>query len=485
MGQTTIQHTRLDAFRYLIPKEQNPGMRVDGLVFANQYLMDNIIQDRSLEQVVNVAHLPGILKHSLAMPDIHWGYGFPIGGVAAFDATDGVVSPGGIGYDINCGVRFLRTNLRIQDVRPKLDELVNQLFRDIPTGVGAKGRLRVGTDEIDRVLIQGAKWAVENGYGDASDLQNTEEGGRMQGAMPQNVSSHAKERGAPQLGTLGSGNHFLEVQQVDQIFEPHTAQAYGITERGQITVMIHCGSRGLGYQVCDDYLLTMQTAVKKYGISLPDRQLACAPIQSHEGQTYLGAMRAAANYAWCNRQVIAHWTREAFERVFSANWQKLGIIQVYDVAHNIAKFETHSVEGKQRECLVHRKGATRSYPAGRRELPDLYRPVGQPVIIPGDMGRASYLLCGHPGSMEYSFGSTCHGAGRMLSRKAAMRQSKGRDLTQELKEQGVIVRAQSKETLAEEAPYAYKEISAVVDVAAGAQLSIKVARLKPIGVIKG
>ena len=421
----------------------------------------------------------------MAMPDIHWGYGFPIGGVAAMSWEDGVISPGGVGYDINCGVRMLRTDLEREDVVPRMRDLVDALFRDIPSGVGSEGRIRLNEQELKNVMRKGGKWAVDQGYGWPEDIEATEERGQLDMADPSAVSERAIKRGRPQIGTLGSGNHFLEIQAVDEIYDPNAAQVFGIDHIGQVTVMIHSGSRGFGYQVCDDFLAVMQNAMRKYDINVPDRQLACAPIKSPEGQEYLAAMACAANYAWANRQAMAHWTREVFSQVFGVGPHKLGMRQIYDVAHNIAKIEEHEIDGRKEKVVVHRKGATRAFPAGHPDVPGPYKSVGQPVLIPGDMGRYSYLLVGTEQAMKETFGSTCHGAGRVMSRKAAMRESRGLDIQQELAKKGIIVKAASRGTLAEEAPEAYKDVSLVVETAHETGISRKVARLKPLGVIKG
>lgn len=477
---------KIDENTWELPRSYKSGMRVPGRIFTDEKLLSRIVGDPSLEQVANVAHLPGIVGTSLAMPDIHWGYGFPIGGVAATMAEhEGVVSPGGVGFDINCGVRLLRTDLTETEVRPRIRELVAALFRDIHTGTGAGTRLKLGRKEIDKVLRRGARWAVENGYGDADDLDLTEEGGCIDGASAEAVGDRPKTRGGPQLGTLGSGNHFLEVQAVEDILDPGAATAMGIHEVGQITVMIHCGSRGLGHQVCTDSLKTIGAATRRYGLELPDRQLAAVPVSSLEGKTYLAAMRAAANFAWANRQCIAHWTRQSFESVFGRSWEELGMWQVYDVCHNIAKIEEHKVNGKPRRVCVHRKGATRSFPPGHSEIPERYQESGQPVIIPGDMGRYSYLAVGTETAMKKSFGSTCHGAGRAESRTRAKKLLKGRDIRQEMEDKGIIVMARGWSSLAEEASLAYKDVADVVRVADNAGLSRSVARMRPLGVIKG
>ena len=477
---------RVDGDRWQLPQSYKKGMRVPGLIFADEGLLSGIIEDPCVEQVANVAFLPGIVGHSLAMPDIHWGYGFPIGGVAATAVDgEGVISPGGVGFDINCGVRLLRTDLTEKEVRPHLRDLVSALFRDIHTGTGPGGRLKLTKQEIDQVLRQGGAWAVTHDLGDPDDLEVTEEGGSMEGAEPDEVGERPKARGGPQLGTLGSGNHFLEVQAVDEIFDQHAAGVMGIHEVGQVTVLIHCGSRGLGHQVCTDYLRIIEDAGARYGIELPDRQLAAVPLASPEGESYLAAMRASANFAWANRQCIAHWTRLSFEQVFSRSWREMGIWQVYDVSHNMAKIEEHVVDGKLVRLCVHRKGATRSFPAGHPDVPDRYRGIGQPVFVPGDMGRYSFLAVGGPRAMEVSFGSTCHGAGRAQSRTQAKKSLKGRDIRQELEDSGIIAMAHGWASLAEEASTAYKDVADVVRVADHAGLSSQVARLRPLGVIKG
>ncbi|MBI2855225.1 MAG: RtcB family protein [Chloroflexi bacterium] len=476
---------RIDAYHWEVPQDYKEGMRVPGLVFADDAMMEQIRGDQSLEQVANVAFLPGIVGASMAMPDIHWGYGFAVGGVAATRVEDGVVSPGGVGFDINCGVRLLRTDLTEADVRPRLQELVAALFSNVPSGLGSSGKIRLRQGEIDQVLSQGAAWAVKNGFGVPEDLEVTEEGGCLRGADPNRVGPRPKQRGAPQLGTLGSGNHFLEVQAVDEVFDHEAAEGMGISRVGQVTVLTHCGSRGLGHQVCDDYLKVMDGAVKRYGISLPDRQLACCPVGSPEGQDYMAAMNAAANFAWANRQCIAHWIRESFAQVFERKWEDLGIRQVYDVCHNIAKIEEHLVDGRIERVCVHRKGAIRAFPPGHRDIPERYRTIGQPVLIPGDMGRYSFLAVGTQAAMEESFGSTCHGAGRTASRSAAKRMLKGRDIEGELAERGIVVKAHGWASLAEEASIAYKDVADVVEVCHQVGLSRKVARMRPLGVIKG
>ncbi len=476
---------KIDDYRWRIPRSYKQGMRVPGIIYADADMVKQIRQEQALEQVANVAFLPGIVDCSLAMPDIHWGYGFPIGGVAALRVDDGVVSPGGVGFDINCGVRLLRTNLMKDGVIPKMKQLMDALYNSVPSGVGSKGRIRLKGGEVNDVLRKGSRWAVEHGYGRPEDLESTEENGEMAGADPSKVSGRAKERGTPQLGTLGSGNHFLEVALVDQIYEPDIARAMGINEVDQVMLYVHCGSRGLGHQVADDYIKEMVRAMTRYGIDLPDRQLACSPVKSPEGQAYLAAMRCAANYAWANRQCIAHWVREAFCRVLGIKEADAGLELIYDVAHNIAKIEEYEVNGQKRKLCVHRKGATRAFPAGHPDVPKKYAHIGQPVFIPGDMGRFSYVLVGTEQAMTETFGSTCHGAGRLQSRSAAKRHQSGRDVLESLQARGITVRAGSLSGLAEEAPEAYKDVSSVVGIAHNAGISKIVARTRPIGVIKG
>jgi len=460
-------------------------MLVPGVVYADDRLMPAIRSDQALRQVMNVACLPGIVRASYAMPDIHWGYGFPIGGVAAFDPDGGVVSPGGVGYDINCGVRLLRTRLTMDDLGDRLRPLVEALFRQIPTGVGSHRRdFRLTAASEKKLLARGARFAVEEGFGEPRDLEVIEEGGRLEGADPDGVSERARERGRSQIGTLGSGNHFVEVQRVAEITDEAAARVLGLEPDG-ITVSIHTGSRGLGYQVCDDFLQVMQKASRRHGIDLPDPQLACAPLDSDEGRRYLGAMSAAANFAFGNRQMITHHVRRAFEETLQRSPGDLGISVIYDVCHNIAKFETHTVDGRARRLCVHRKGATRAFPPGHPSVPAAYQKTGQPVLIPGDMGRASWVLTGAQGALDETFGSSCHGAGRRLSRHAAKKAARGRSITREMEERGIVVRADGYDTLAEEMPEAYKDVSEVVDVVHRAGLSRRVARLAPLGVIKG
>jgi tRNA-splicing ligase RtcB len=484
-GAYTGPLEQVDACCYRIPKSYRSDMRVDGLIFANDTLIEHIRKDQAPDQVANVATLPGVQSASLAMPDIHWGYGFCIGGVCATDPDDGgVISPGGVGYDINCGVRLVKTNLFLDDVKPHLRELIRNLFHTVPAGVGKSGRYRFDEKETRRLMGQGPRFVIDRDLGVPRDLDHTEANGLITGGDPDQVSDHAVKRGSEQCGTLGSGNHFLEVQVVDAVPDEDVAKAFGL-ELNQVCVMIHSGSRGLGYQVCDDALATFRNAPGKYGINLPDRQLACAPVDSPEGKKYIAAMRAAANFGFTNRQLLMQQAREVFANTFGRSWQDLGMELLYDVAHNIAKLEEHTVNGKKKKVWVHRKGATRAFPAGHPELPAAYRAVGQPVIIPGDMGRASWVLVGAAGSMERTFGSTCHGAGRAMSRTAAVKDAGGRRIDKELEGRGVIAMASSRLGLAEEQPRAYKNVDDVVDVVHRANLSRKVARMRPIGVIKG
>ncbi len=478
-----IKVQQLDSCRWRIPREG--AMRTDGLVFASPAMMQDLRREQALEQVCNVATLPGIVGPSMAMPDIHWGYGFPIGGVAAFDAEQGIVSPGGVGYDINCGVRLLRSNLNAEEIHPHLDRLADALFRNIPTGVGSHhSDLKLSIAEEKRVLTKGAAWAVEQGFGNENELEYIENHGRIAGADTEKVSERALERGRSQLGTLGSGNHFLEIQQVEAIYDEDAAAVLGLYP-GQVTVSIHTGSRGLGYQVCDDYLKIMLKAARKYGIILPDRQLCCAPLKSDEARDYMAAMACAANYAFANRQMITSHVRETFEEILGKGSADLRMATIYDVCHNIAKWETHSINGQERKLCVHRKGATRAFPPGHKEIPAVYQPIGQPVLIPGDMGRYSYVLTGTAGAYEETFGSSCHGAGRVLSRHAAKKAARGRDIIGDLAKQGILVRAAGRATVAEEMPEAYKDVADVVQVIERAGIGRIVARLKPMAVVKG
>ncbi len=487
MGNVVFQGPleRVDTCCWRIPKSYKAGMRVDGLIFADEPMIERIRGDLAPEQVANVACLPGIQGASLAMPDIHWGYGFCIGGVCATDPSEGgVISPGGVGYDINCGVRLVRSTLTEADVRPRLPALVDELFKQIPTGVGRTGKYHFEPHELRELMIDGPRRLAERDLVTERDVEFTEAHGRLDGADPSMVSKRAYERGHAQCGTLGAGNHFLEVQVVDHVVDAEAAAAFGLAE-GNVCILIHSGSRGLGYQVCDDALRALRNAPANHGISLPDRQLVCAPATSVEGRHYLGAMRAAANFAWCNRQLLMWQTREVFEEVFGRPWTELGLELVYDVAHNIAKFEEHTINGVRKHVWVHRKGATRAFPPGHVEIPQAYRHMGQPVFVPGDMGRASWVLAGQQGSMEKTFGTTCHGAGRAMSRTAAAKDAQDRHIAGELAARGIIVRAGSRRGLAEEQSAAYKDVDHVVDVVHHAGLSKKVARLRPIGVIKG
>jgi tRNA-splicing ligase RtcB len=478
-----VQLRRVDDHLWEIPR--HGGMRVPGRIYASDKLMRDLRDDPALAQVVNVAHLPGIVGYALAMPDIHWGYGFPIGGVAAVDADEGVITPGGIGFDINCGVRLLRTALGVDDVAARLPRLADALFQAIPAGVGSEGAIpKLSHADEKRMLVQGAAWAVARGFGRISDLESTEELGCLAAADPDAVSETALERGRSQVGTLGSGNHFLEVQRVDEVFDERAANALGIAV-GQITVMIHSGSRGLGYQVCDDALRTMGRAMLRYGITVPDRQLACVPLASPEGQEYFAAMSAAANFAWTNRQVMTGLAERAFAAALEVGPAELRFALVYDVCHNVAKMEDHVVDGRRRRLCVHRKGATRAFGPGHRVLPPHLRPLGQPVIIPGDMGRYSFLMLGTETAMAETFGTTCHGAGRVMSRTEAKKAARGLDLVANLAERGVTIRAQSARGIAEEMPWAYKDVADVIEVVHRADLARKVARLKPLVVIKG
>ena len=476
-----IQLQSIDGLRHRVRRDESLGMRTDVVVYANQTILEQIRKDLALEQAMNVATLPGIVGPSLAMPDIHQGYGFPIGGVAATDMKHGVVSPGGVGFDINCGVRLVRTSLEEPGVRPRMRELVNQVFRDVPCGTGGSGFIKIDEKQLEAVLVEGARWMVENGYGEPPDAEFAEAGGALEGADPGCVSARAKQRGRPQIGTLGSGNHFLEVQYVERIEDQAAARAMGLAA-GQVVVLIHSGSRGLGHQVCTDYLAEMNGAMKRYNITLPDRQLACTPISSPEGENYLGAMRAAANFAWANRQGILHFMRQSFRKIFGEGTR---LDLVYDVCHNIAKHERYEVDGKMRDVLVHRKGATRAFPPGHPEIPEVYRGCGQPVLIPGSMGTASWVLAGAEGAMRETFGSVCHGAGRLLSRTAARKGRDARQVQKQLEEQGILVKSETRDGILEEIPEAYKNVDEVIEVVHQAGLARKVARLRPMGVIKG
>ena len=482
---------KIDDYRYEIPKSYrgkngNLKMKTSAVIFSDEKMIPSVISDDSPEQTANITTLPGIVGKGMAMPDIHWGYGFPIGGVAAVDRDEGAVSPGGIGFDINCGIRLVRTNLYYDDIKKDtIKNLVDTMFKNVPSGLGSKSRTKFSKNELLDILEKGAKAAVDKGYGWEKDPDSLEENGCLDFADPSKVSDRAIKRGIPQVGSLGAGNHFLEIQKVAEIFDSDTAKSFGVEREGQIMVMIHTGSRGFGHQVCSDHLRVLERAVKKYNISLPDRQLACAPINSDEGQDYLKAMACAANFAWANRQLIVHWVRESFENIFDDSSENMDMDIVYDVCHNIGKFEQHLVNGSKKEVFIHRKGATRSFGPGRKEVPSEYRDIGQPVLIPGDMGTESYLLSGTKKAEEISFGSTCHGAGRVMSRKKATKKWRGENIVSELKNRGIYVHPASFKVAAEEASGAYKDIRRVVEIAHKAGISKKVARLVPLGVVKG
>ncbi len=476
---------KIREMEYRIEADPSKGMKVPVTIYADEKLLQKMLTDRTIQQAINVSTIPGVLKHVVVLPDGHEGYGFPVGGVAAMDAENGMISPGGVGYDINCGVRLIKTNLMEKDVRPRLKELVTELFTSIPSGVGSKGAVRLTSSDLDEVLVKGVQWAVDHGYGSKDDADVCEENGQIKNADPGKISPTARKRGAPQLGSLGSGNHFLEVQRVDQIHDKEAAKKMGIFNEGQITVLIHCGSRGFGHQVCSDYLRVSEQALSKYNINLVDRELACVPNSSEEGESYRKAMFAALNYAWSNRQMITHWTRKAFERVFKQTESDLDMKLIYDVAHNIAKVEKHKIDGEMRSVVVHRKGATRAFPQGRDEVPKKYRDIGQPVFIPGSMGTGSWILLGKPGSMDLSFGSTAHGAGRMMSRSAARRNFTEGQVQKSLGDKGIFIKALTREGVVEETPEAYKDVDAVANVSHELGIATKVAKLVPIGVIKG
>ena len=475
---------RLSEYEWEIPQTFRKDMRVPVRIFATRRLLEKVMQDKSLEQAVNAATLPGLVGHVVVMPDMHQGYGFPIGGVAATRLPEGVISPGAIGYDINCGVRLLASQIDYDEVKHQMGDLATVLDHYCPSGVGGKGEIRLSVTELEQVCRDGSRWALKRGYATEMDLRHTEEGGRLDGADPGKVSPRARERGQPQLGTLGAGNHFIEVDLIEQVFDPQAAQAMGLQE-GKLVLQIHCGSRGFGHQICTDYVQEFQAAVKRYGIHLPDRELVCAPLNSPEGQSYLAAMRCAANYAFANRQVLAHNARKAFEQVFAGKQKKWQLQQVYDIAHNMGKIETHLVNGEEMKVCVHRKGATRAFGPGSPGLPEEYQKIGQPVLVPGSMGTASWVLVGTQASMERSFGSSCHGAGRVMSREKAKKQVRGDKLRQDLEAAGIAVRAGSMGGLAEEAPQAYKDVDEVVEAVIGAQIARKVARLRPVAVVKG
>jgi len=475
---------QLDKHLFEVPASFRSDMRVAARFYADEELLKGVATDNSLLQLINTATLPGIVKYALAMPDIHQGYGFPIGGVVATELPDGIISPGGVGYDINCGVRLLATHLDEDEIRPYLDDLATILYSNCPSGVGKGGNIEVKAGELEQVMAEGARWAVKRGYGTEADLERTEEYGCLAGAQPAAVSQRAKDRGKAQVGTLGAGNHFIEIDVVEKILNRSAAQQIGLF-KGQIAIQIHCGSRGLGHQVCSDYVKLFQKAISKYGLHLPDRELVCAPLSSPEGQSYLAAMEAAANYAFANRQVLAFHIRRSFEQVLAGNVSNYNVFQIYDIAHNMAKVETHRIDGKQTRLCVHRKGATRAFGPDSPQLPPAYRNIGQPVLVPGSMGTASWVLLGTEESMAQTFGSTCHGAGRTMSRKRAKKSIHGATLRGELEQRGIHVRAGSMSGLAEEAPEAYKDVDRVVEIVHGAGIAKKLAKLRPIAVIKG
>lgn len=475
---------RISDYEWEIPQTFRQDMRVPVRLFATRRLLEKVMKDRSLEQAVNAATLPGLVGRVLVMPDMHQGYGFPIGGVAATRYPEGVISPGGIGYDINCGVRLMATQIEHGAVKDLTSDLASALNQHCPSGVGRKGRLRLSEAELNRVCREGSRWTLKQGYATEADVRRTEENGQLEGADPSKVSKRAKERGRPQLGSLGAGNHFIEIDVVDQIFYPEAARAMGLLE-GNLVVQIHCGSRGFGHQICSDYVKELQGAVRRFGIQLPDRELVCAPLNSPEGQDYLAAMRCAANYAFANRQVLAHHARHAFEQVLAGKVPDWHLYQVYDIAHNMGKIETHVIDGEKMKVCVHRKGATRAFGPGAPGLPEEYQAIGQPVLVPGSMGTASWVLVGTEQSMQRTFGSTCHGAGRLMSRSKAKKTVRGERLLKELERDGISVRAGSMAGLAEEAPQAYKDVDDVVEAVTGAEIARKVARLRPVAVIKG
>ena len=479
-----ITPKKVGDMEYVVEPTNENGMNVPVRIFADEELIKKMQTDRTIWQATNVASMPGIVSHASVLPDGHEGYGFPVGGVAAMDAEEGMISPGGVGYDINCGVRLLRTNLTEESIRPKLKELVVDLFNSIPSGVGSKGAIKLSHSQLDEVLVKGVQWAVDNGYGNKNDADVCEENGQMANANPNKVSDKARKRGAPQLGSLGSGNHFLEIQKVSEIHDEEAAKRMGI-KKGQITVLTHCGSRGFGHQICSDFLRVSEKALSKYNISLKDRELACVPNSSEEGNSYREAMFAALNFAWSNRQMITHWTRKSFERVFKQTEEDLGLDLIYDVAHNIAKVERHQIGKQMKSVVVHRKGATRAFPANREEVPQKYRDLGQPVFIPGSMGTASWILLGQPNSMNLTFGSTAHGAGRTMSRSKAKREYTESQVKKSLSDKGIFVKALTRDGVVEETPQAYKDVDRVVNVSHNLGIATKVAKLVPIGVIKG
>ena len=475
---------KIDDNRWEIPMDENLGMRTNAVIYASEDMLSQIRSDNAPMQAANVACLPGIVGSSMAMPDIHWGYGFPIGGVAAVDSNEGSISPGGIGFDINCGVRLIKTDLTLEDLGDKKNALIDELYSNVPSGLGSKGLTKVGYKELDDILAIGSEWAVENGYGWERDLEVIEEYGHMQDADITKVSDKARKRGLPQLGSLGSGNHFLEVDLVENVFDERTAKVYGL-KQGTLAITVHCGSRGCGHQIATDYLQEMERYIKQNSVDLPDRQLACAPLDSRLGEDYYSAMCCGANYAWANRQMITHWARESFEKVLGRSAEDMGMDVVYDVAHNIAKKERHDIDRHHEDVLVHRKGATRAFAPGRSEITLRYRDVGQPVIIPGNMKVGTFVLAGRKGSMEQTFGSTCHGAGRQMSRKEAMKSLTMDGVMQQMASSDIYLRNASTEGVLEEAPDAYKNVDQVVEVVCNAGLTEKVAKLTPIGVIKG
>ncbi|MFZ5808754.1 MAG: RtcB family protein [Chloroflexota bacterium] len=475
---------KISDYEWEIPTSAHPEMKVPVRIFATRKLLEKVFVDESIQQAINSATLPGLVGKVLVMPDMHQGYGFPIGGIAATRYPEGVISPGGIGYDINCGVRLLASQIDAEQAAPFLDQLATALDNNCPSGVGKEGHIKLTEKELEQVCRDGSRWALKNGYAHPDDLRRTEEGGQVEGADPSSVSKRARERGRDQLGTLGAGNHFLEVDVVEHVFDPAAAAVMGLRE-GCLALQIHCGSRGFGHQICSDYVDEFQSAVKRYGIKLADRELVCAPLTSPEGQRYLKAMRSAANYAFANRQILTHYARRAFEQVLAGKVPNWELIQVYDIAHNMGKIETHLIDGELLKVCVHRKGATRAFGPGHEDLPPEYQPIGQPVLVPGSMGTASWVLLGTAGSMERSFGSTCHGAGRTMSRSQAKKKIWGEDLRNQLQSRGIRIRAGSLSGLAEEAPEAYKDVDDVVQTVVGAGIAHKVARLTPLAVIKG
>ncbi len=482
---SALNPKKIGEMEYRIEIDPSKGMKVPVTIYADQGLLQKMLTDRTIQQAVNVSTLPGVLKHVVVLPDGHEGYGFPVGGIAAMDAEDGMISPGGVGYDINCGVRLIKTNLNEKDVRPRLKDLISELFKSIPSGVGSKGAVKLSSSDLDEVLVRGVQWAVDHGYGTKEDADVCEENGQIKNADPSKVSPTARKRGSPQLGSLGSGNHFLEVQRVAEIHDKEAAKRMGILNEDQITILIHCGSRGFGHQVCSDYLRVSEHVLQKYKINLVDRELACVPNSSEEGESYRKAMFAALNFAWSNRQMITHWARKAFERVFKQSESDLDMKLIYDVAHNIAKVEKHKIDGELKSVVVHRKGATRAFPKGREEIPQKYRDLGQPVFIPGSMGTGSWILLGKPNSMDLSFGSTAHGAGRTMSRSAARRSFTENQVQKSLGDRGIFIKALTREGVVEETPEAYKDVDAVANVSHELGIATKVAKLVPIGVIKG